>query len=203
MAKVGRLVKESTVQEVGAQLSERPNFFVTEVNKLPASEADALRQKLFASQAHLVVVKRRLGQRALEPLNIAGLAELLEGSVGLVLSGGVTLQTAKLIVEFRKTHEDRLTVRGAVIDGLLLDQRYVEQLAQLPPKPVLLAQLVATIESPIADLIFTVERLIGDLAWTIEQAAAKKPTEAKPVDTIPSEAPAAPPSTPQQEGQTS
>ena len=176
MAKVGRLVKESTVQEVGAELSERPNFFVTTVNRLPASDADAFRQKLYASQAHLVVVKRRLGQRALQPLNIAGLAELLSGSVGLVLSGSDTLQTAKLIVDFRKAHEDSLTVRGAVIDGRLLDQQHVEELAQLPPKPVLLAQLVATIEAPIADLILTVERLIGDLAWTIEQTAVKKPT---------------------------
>ena len=175
MAKVGRLVKESTVQEVGAQLSARPNFFVTAVNRLPASEADALRQKLYASQAHLVVVKRRLGQRALQALNIAGLAELLEGSVGLVLSGDDTLHTAKLIVEFRKTHEDRLTVRGAVIDGQLLDQQRVEQLAQLPPKPVLLAELVATIESPMADVIFTIERLIDDLAWTIERTAELMP----------------------------
>ena len=208
MAKVGRLVKESTVQEVGAQLSERPNFFVTTVNRLPASDADAFRQKLYASQAHLVVVKRRLGQRTLQQLNIAGLAELLEGSVGLVLAGGDTLQTAKLIVEFRKGHEDRLTVRGAVIDGQLLDQQHVEHLAQLPPKPVLLAQVVATLESPIATLIFTIEQLIGDLAWTIEQTAAQKPVEAAPAEatpaeTKPSEAPTAPPATPQQEGPTS
>ena len=188
MAKVGRLVKESTVQEVGAQLSARPNFFVTTVNRLPASDADVFRQKLYASQAHLLIVKRRLGQRTLQQLNIAGLAELLEGSVGLVLAGGDTLQTAKLIVEFRKAHEDRLTVRGAVIDGQLLDQQRVEQLALLPPKPVLLALLIATIESPLADLIFTIERLIGDLAWAIEQTAAKKPQET--------------PTTPQQEGST-
>ena len=63
-----------------------------------------------------------------------------------------------------------------MIDGQLLDSQRVEQLALLPPKPVLLAQLVATIESPMADLIFTIERLIGDLAWTIEQTAAKAPS---------------------------
>ena len=114
---------------------------------------------------------------------MAGLKELLEGSIGLVLSGDDVLQTAKLIVEFRKTHEEQLSVRGAVIDGQLLDQSRVEQLAQLPPKPVLLAQVVATIESPIADLIFTIERLIGDIAWIAEQAVAKKPAEAPTPET--------------------
>ena len=180
MAKVGRLVKESSVQEVSTHLSEQPDFFITGVNRLPAAEADALRQKLYASRAHLVVVKRRLGRRAVQPLNIAGLAELLEGSVGLVLSGGDTLQTAKLIVEFRKAHENRLTVHGAVIDGQLFDQQRVEYLAQLPPKPMLLAQVVATIEAPIAHLIVTIEQLIGDLAWTVEQMAAKKPPQEGP-----------------------
>ena len=108
-------------------------------------------------------------------MNITGLQELLKGSVGLVLAGGDVLPIAKLIVEFRKSHEEQVAVKGAVIDGQLLDPSTVEALANLPPKPVLLAQVVATIESPLADLIFTVERLIGDLAWTVEQLAEKKP----------------------------
>ena len=183
MPNVGRMVKESSVEELSTQLAAQPNFFVTAVNRLSVPETDTLRQKLYASRSHLVIVKRRLGQRVLQGLNVAGLKELLEGSIGLVLSGDDVLQTAKLIVEFRKTHEEQLSVRGAVIDGQLLDQSRVEQLAQLPPKPVLLAQVVATIESPIADLIFTIERLIGDIAWIVEQAVAKKPAEAPPPET--------------------
>lgn len=182
MANVGRMVKESMVQEIASRFSERPNFFVASLMRLPAVEADALRQKLSASAADLVVIKRRLGLLATQPLKIAGLAELLEGSVGFVLAGGDILHTAKLLVEFRKAHEDRLALRGAVIDGRLLDLARVEELAQLPPKPILLAQVVATIESPIAEVIGTIEQLIGDLAWIAEQAGAKqtKPEEGTP-----------------------
>ena len=172
MAQVGRMVKEASIQEFSVRLSERPNFFVTAVNRLPAAETDNLRQKLHASHSRLVVIKRSLGLRALEQLKIPGLENLLDGSVGFVLSGEDILQTAKLIVEFHKKHEEQLTVRGAVIDGQLLDTSRVEELAQLPPKPMLLAQVVATIESPIIDVIFTLERLIGDLSWVVEQVAA-------------------------------
>ena len=179
MAKVGRMVKEGSVQEITAQLSERPNFFIAGINRLTAPNADLLRRQLFGSKARLLVVKRKLGRRAVQGLTLTGLQELLEGSIGLVLAEADLLATAKLLVEFRKTHEEQLTVRGAVIDGQLLDAGRVEQLAQLPPKPVLLAQIVATIEAPIADVIFTLERLIGDIAWLAEQAAAMKPaTEA-------------------------
>ena len=203
MAKVGRMVKESSVAEVADRLAQSPNFFVTAVNRLPADETDAFRQKLFASRARLVIVKRRLGQRAVEPLKIAGLAELLEGSICLVLVGDDPLATAKLIVEFRKSREERLLVRGGVIDGQLLDTARVEQLAQLPPKPVLLAQVLAIIESPLADVIFTIERLIGDIAWLAEQVAASRPLpatkDAGQAGATPTAAPAAEAQAPQAE----
>lgn len=173
MASIGRKVKEAIVEELSTELSKRRNFFVTALNRLPASETDALRQKLFASHAHLIMVSRRLGRRAIEPLNIAGLTGLLEGSVGLVVTGEESLPAAKIIVEFRRAHEERMSVKGGLIDGQLLDGSTVEQLAGLPPKPVLLAHVAATIESPIADVIMTIERLIGDPAWIAEQAAAK------------------------------
>ena len=182
MARVGRMVKESIVQELLSVLAERPNLVVTTINRLPAAEADVLRQKLYASQARLVMVTRRLGRRTVEQLKVPGLADLLEGSVGLVLPGEDVLPAAKLIVDFIKTHEDHLSVRGGFIDGQLLDKSRVEQLASLPPKPVLLAQVVATLESTIADVIFTIERLIGDLAWLAEQAAEKKPQPATQIE---------------------
>jgi len=185
MASVGRMVKEAGVEELSARFAERANVFVTTVNRLPASDTDTFRRQLFASQARLVVVQRRLGQRAIEPLKLPGLAELLEGTVGFVFSGEDPLATAKLIVDFRKAHEERLTVRGAVIDGQLLDTARVEALAQLPPKPVLLAQVVAMLESPLADIIVTLERLIGDIAWLAEQAAAAKPADARPPQQAP------------------
>ena len=175
MPRVGRMVKESMVKELSTTLSERPNVFVTALNRLPATEANTLRQRLHTSRAQLVVIQRRLGQRAFAQSHLVDFAQLLEGSVGLVLPSEDVLPIAKLIVEFIKSHENQLSLRGAIIDGQLLDRARVEQLASLPPRPMLLAQVVATIESPMADVIFTVERLIGDLAWVAEQAATKKP----------------------------
>ena len=174
MPNVGRLVKESVVKELSERLSQRPDVLVTTVNRLSSVEADSLRRKLFSSQARLVLVKRTLGKRMMDQLNLSSVTELFEGSVGLILPGEDVLPAAKIIVEFIKTHEEQLAVRGAFIEGVLLDKQRVEELASLPPKPVLLAQVVATIESPMADLIFTVERLIGDLIWATDQAAEKK-----------------------------
>lgn len=175
MANIGRMVKESIIEELSLHLSERPNVFVASLEKLPASDADMFRRQLHRSQARVVLVKRRLGRLAVQRLELPGVTELLDGSVALVLSTGDVLPTAKALVEFAKSHEAQLALRGAVIDGQLLDRQRVEQLAALPSRPVLLAQVVWTIESPLADVIWTIERLVGDLAWVLEQAAARAP----------------------------
>ena len=174
MPRVGRMVKEAIVRELTQRLSETPNVFVTRITRLHAPEADALRQRLFTSQARLFLVQRALGRRTIEGLKIPGLADRLEGSVGLVLAGDDALPVAKALMEFVKTHENQLAVGVALIDGQLLDPNGVEALAQLPPRPALLTQVVFTIESPIANLMATVEQLIGDLAWMLEQAAKRK-----------------------------
>lgn len=178
MAQAGRLVKETLVQEITARLTERPNFVVTTVNRLSAPEADDLRRKLSVSQAQFLLVKRSLGLLAIKSLKISNIDALLAGQVGLVLPGDDVAQTLKAIVDFIKTHEEKLGVRGAWVDGQVMDKKTVEQLAALPPRPVLLAQVVGTLEAPIADVIFTLERLIGDIAWIAEQASEKKPTAA-------------------------
>ena len=180
MPNVGRMVKEASVIEFTNRLAQRSNFFITTITRLPAPEADRLRQKLFTAQGRLVLVKRRLGQRVVQGLHIAGVAELLQGSVAVVLSGEDVLQTAKVLFDFYKSHEEQLAVQGGVVDGQLLDRGGVKALAELPPKPVLLAQVIGTVESPIASVIMTVERLIGDVIRCLDQMAATRKDEPPP-----------------------
>ena len=189
MAGVGRMVKESIVRDATEQLKGRSNLFIASVSRLKASEASTFRRQLSSSQARLIMIKRRLGKRALADLKLPGLEALMEGSVGFVLPGEDVLPIAKLLVGFSKAHEEQLTVRGALIDGQLLDGKEVKALADLPPRPVLLAQVLGTIEAPMADVIFTIEQLIGDLAWLAEEAAKAKPqaAAAAPASTQPSE----------------
>jgi large subunit ribosomal protein L10 len=175
MASVGRMVKESIVEDLSKRLNQGSNVLIASVNRLSAPDADVLRRRLSASQARMVMIKRRLSARALDGLKMAGIESLFEGSVGIILPGGDVLPTAKALVDFIKEHAEQLAVKGGVVDGQLRDAKRIEQLASLPPKPVLLAQVLGMIEAPLADVIGTLERLIGDIAWIAEQAAAAKP----------------------------
>ena len=169
MAKVGRLVKDLLIKELSDALQQRPAFFVTTVQGLPATDADTLRKQLYGMQSRMVMIKRTLGLRGLSALNLSGASELLAGSVALVLPGEDMFPAAKLLVEFAKASADKLVIRGAWVDGQLLDKQRLEEFANLPPKPQLIAQVIGGVESPMAGLVLTIEKRSRENGYKIEK----------------------------------
>ena len=195
MAKVGRLVKELMVRELTEALRERPSFFVASMGPLQAVEADTLRKRLRTVNARLFRVRRTLGLQGFKSLQIDGsTTAMLEGSVGLVLPGEDIVPAAKLLVDFAKDHQEKLAVRGGLVEGQVLDKKGLEFLASLPSKPQLIAELIGVLESPITDLILTLEGALGELPWVIEEAS--KSRKADSPDEPPAAAVAPKPTTP-------
>ena len=175
MAKVGRLVKDLIVQELSAALKERPSFFVTSLGPLPAVEADGLRKRLRGANARVVMIKRRLGLRGITTAPTDDIKGLFSGSVALVLPGEDIIPAAKLLVDFAKANQEKVSIRGGWVDGQLLDAKRFEHYANLPPKPQLIAEVVGAIEGPLANVIFTIESVLGELPWILEEAGKKQP----------------------------
>jgi len=171
MANAGRLIKELMVEELSDALRQSPNVFVTSVGRLPAGETDTLRKQLRSVHARLRLVKRSLVLRSLSGEDHPEVSGLLGGSVALVFPHEDVLPTAKVIVEFARSHEDELVIRGGWVEGQLLDPHHVKELATLPSTPQLIAQLIGLIDYPMTDLIWTMERVLGEIAWVLEEAS--------------------------------
>ena len=178
MPKVGRFVKERMVEELSGALKGSSSLLIASMGPLKAAETDSLRKRLRGSQARLFVAKRTIGTRGLSTLSGAdGLEKLLSGSVAFVIPGDDVVKTAKIVVEFAKANEGKLIVRGGWVEGHLLDDKRVEEMANLPSKLQLIANVVGALEAPFTDLIWTLEHHMSDLAWVVEEAAKKKPRE--------------------------
>ena len=174
MAKAGRLVKELMVRELATALSRRPDFFVASVGPLQATEVDTLRRRLQGVQARVLMIKRTLSLRGLAGVTLDPAlkgGDLCVGSVLFVLPGEEALPAAKLLVGFAKDRQEKLVLRGGMVDGQLLDAERLREVAELPSKPQLIAQLIGAIESPVVDVIWTLERVMGDVAWVLEEAS--------------------------------
>jgi len=174
MAKAGRLIKEVMVRELSDALGPEGNFFVTSVGRLKANEADALRKQLRGLNGRLCVSKRSLSARGCSVRQLEDVQPWLTGSVAFVLAAGDVTRTAKIIVDFAKTNQEKLTVRGGRVDGQLLDSRDVEQLAGLPPRLELMASVVGAVEGPLASVVMAVEGLLGELAWVMDELSRRR-----------------------------
>jgi large subunit ribosomal protein L10 len=80
---------------------------------------------------------------------------------------------ARVVADFAKTN-DKLVIRGGAYGGKALDMNGVKQLASIPSKEVLLAQLLGLMQSPISRLA----RVLGAIAEKNGGAAQDAPAEA-------------------------
>ncbi len=74
---------------------------------------------------------------------------------------------ARLINEFVRTTRLKLDVVGALVEGRVFTPDQVKQLADLPSRETLIAQLMGTLQSPVSQLVgimqTPVQQLIGVL----------------------------------------
>ena len=82
---------------------------------------------------------------------------------------------ARILTEFAKEHE-KPRIKAAVLDGQLFDHRAIAQLAKLPSREVLLAQLLAVFVAPMTQFLAAVDatlRLPAVMAMVLEQEKSK------------------------------
>ena len=177
MAKVGRIVKEAMVEELTGAFETSQCFFVASMGALSASESDTLRKKLRGQKARMLVIKRALGLHGMSALKLDGTAGMFQGSIALIFPGEDIIPAAKLLADFAKENKDKLTIRGALVEGQLLDGPRFTELANLPPKPQLIANLIGVLESPVSSVVWTLESVLGEVAWLLEEVAKAKPSQ--------------------------
>jgi large subunit ribosomal protein L10 len=150
----------------------------------------------------LRVAKNTLIRRAIKDTAFSQLDRQLGGPVGLILSFADPVELAKTVTGMRELGE-KFKVRGGVLDGKPLSGEEIHALAALPPREVVLAQLLGLIMAPatqvvrllnepgsaLARVIDAIGKKNGDAAPAAGSAAppAATPSDAAPSDAAPSD----------------
>jgi large subunit ribosomal protein L10 len=107
-----------------------------------------LRSAARSNGVTLSVLKNTLARRAVSGSALASASDLMTGP--LIYGFSVdAVAAAKVVADFAKTN-DKLVIRGGAYGSKLLDQNGVKQLANIPSKEVLLAQLLGLMQSPVS-----------------------------------------------------
>ena len=145
---LNRSEKEAVVSDVTCLAAKAQTLVMAEYRGITVADMTKLRNTARSQGVTLSVLKNTLARRA-----VAGSAFEIVGDqmTGPLIYGFSedAVAAAKVVADFAKTN-DKLVIRGGAFGGKALDVNGVKQLANIPSKEVLLAQLLGLMQSPIS-----------------------------------------------------
>lgn len=165
--------KARTVTELNERLGQAKMVLVSEYRAITAEESNQMRQRFRAAHAEFKITKNTFIRRAIQQTPYEPLNDKLGGPVGLVFSFDDPVEVAKTAVGMRELAE-RFTIRGAVLDGRPLSAGEVQALAALPPREVVMAQLLGLLMEPAQRLVRLLNEPGSALARLLDAAAKKR-----------------------------
>ncbi len=162
--------KEEILKELRENIKEKEAIFFLNFKGVEARGFTDLREKIKENESFLKVAKKTLIRIAFEKEGIDFNPQDLEGEVALVFSQGDPIVSAKALYDFAK-EDKNLTILGARLDKSVFTGDKVEELAKLPGKEQLQAQLVSTIAAPLSGFQSVLEGNLKGLLNVLNQKA--------------------------------
>lgn len=151
--------KQVLIADLHQEMANAQATFLVNYKGLNVPLLQSLRKSVREDGAQVKVTKATLMRLAAKDIEGADeFAESFKEQVALVFAKNDVSATAKKIVNFSKENE-ALKVIAGFYQSKLLSKQELTALASLPSREVLLAQLLGTMQAPIA----TVTRQLGQL----------------------------------------
>lgn len=167
------LAKEAKVSEIREKVNACQAIILTEYRGLKVKEMEQLRNDCRKQGIEYVVFKNSLAKRAIQGSSYESLSDYFVGPTGVAFGMENPVALTKILTKFSKEHKD-LKVKIGSIEGELLKQDDLVQVSNLPPKEVLLAQLLGGLSSPMVSLVNVLTGPLRGLVCALKAISEQK-----------------------------
>jgi len=140
-------------------------------------DLDTIRAKVRESGGEFHVLKNTLARRAFADNGMGLPAEFLVQSTAVSFAFSDPASTAKALNEAAKG-KGAIKVKGGFMAGQVLTASQVKALADMPPLPVVRAQLLGVLQAPAGKLVRTIAEPARGLAAVVKAFSEKAPAAA-------------------------
>ena len=173
---LNRSEKQAVIDEVTGLAAKAQTLVLAEYRGITVADMTKLRNEARSKGVTLSVFKNTLARRAVAGSAFEVLGDQMTGP--LIYGFSVdAVAAAEVVADFAKTN-DKLVIRGGAFGGKVLDVNGVKQLASIPSKEVLLAQLLGLMQSPIS----RTARVLAALAAKRGEGAVEAAPDAPPAE---------------------
>jgi large subunit ribosomal protein L10 len=145
---LNRSEKQAVIDEVTGLAAKAQTLVMAEYRGITVADMTRLRSQARDKGVTLSVLKNTLARRAVVGSSFEVVSDQMTGPLIYGFSTDA-VAAAKVVSDFAKTN-DKLVIRGGAFGGKSLDVNGVKQLANIPSKEVLLAQLCGLLVSPMS-----------------------------------------------------
>lgn len=164
--------KTEMVEDLHGRFATSPFVVLADFKGSTVPQMDVVRRSSEKAGVYFRVVKNTLAVRALEGTGKEKLGDHFKGNVGVLVSGDDPIATAKLVKDLAKDNE-KILVKAGYFDGDVIDAKTVGQVADMPSKDQLRAQLLGLLIQPPQMLLAVLQAPARDLISLLNNYAAK------------------------------
>ena len=166
--------KEAVVEKLSKRMKSAVTGVLVDYKGISVDADTKLRVELRNAGVTYTVVKNTLMQRAIQGIGLEGLEPVLKGTTALAVSDDAVLP-AKILSEYSKKAGGKFfKIKAGFIEGRVIDVDGVQALAALPPKEVLIAQIMAGLNAPVSGVANALNANIRGLAAVLAAVAEQK-----------------------------
>lgn len=165
--------KVAKVDSLRKRMEETSSAILFDYRGLSVSQMTDLRRRSREAGVELSVVKNNLLHRAVEGTLFDPLQARLDGPVSLATTTGDPSAPAKVLSDFVKEVSIG-QITGGVLDGKFLEEPQIKALADLPPREVLIAQILGVFDSQVAALPRLLNAVVTKLLYALQAIAKQK-----------------------------
>lgn len=166
--------KKEILQDLTDRFSKSKSLVFLGFQGLTVKDNMALRRKLRAEGIDYAVAKKTLIKKGMESVEIQGTENFApEGPVAVVIGYDDEIAPARIAKEFGKTN-DKVQIVGGVMNATVLGAEEMKQIASLPGKDQLRAQLIGTINAPVSGFVNVLAGTMRNLVNVLNAVAEEK-----------------------------
>ena len=159
--------KRELIDSYVETLSQSEGVIMTNYRGLTVSQLETLRNQLREINTSYHVIKNTLLELALEQAGLPVADEILAGPVAAGFCQSDLPAVAKTLMDFAKEFEV-FEIKGGLLGDKVMDLESIKALASLPPREVLLAQVVGGFQAPISGLVSALGGILRGLVYVLQ-----------------------------------
>lgn len=168
-----RRQKEKKVELIKEDLNQAKIIILTDYRGLTVAQMNKLRRNLQNEGIKYKVVKNTLTRLAATELGLEEMNEYMDGPVAIAYGYDDPVTPVKVLVGFAKEN-DQLTLKSGLLDKQILNEQTLKQLAQLPPREVLLGKVAGCFQAPLSGMLNVLQGNLRGVVYALQAVKEKQ-----------------------------